>query len=107
MASCTTRTRRTRGDSTPSGACTSGSTEHHWGGTNRTPGGAATTSTTRPRCGCSSNAVVEDRPLHFLDGLGDLDVTRAGLGAAEGGAAAPDAGALVEDVEAVGAGLVP
>src|SRR4051812_23893400 len=53
-----------------------------------------------------SDAVVEDRPLHLLDGLGDLDVAGAGLGAAERRAAAPDAGALVEDVEAVGGGLV-
>src|SRR3954451_21361846 len=57
-------------------------------------------------CGCSSDAVVEDRPLDLLDGLGDLDVTRAGLGATEGGAAPPHPRPLVEDVETVSAGLV-
>src|SRR5205807_7103651 len=54
-----------------------------------------------------SDAVVEDRPLHLLDGLGDLDVPGAGLGAAEGGAAPPHAGPLVEDVEPFRPRLVP
>jgi len=45
--SCTTPTRPTRGDWTPSGACTSGSIAHRWDATRPGPGGAATTSTTR------------------------------------------------------------
>ena len=37
----------------------------------------------------SGELPVQDRLLHLADGLGDLDVARAGLGAVEDGAAAP------------------
>src|SRR5258708_2815391 len=46
MASYTIPTRRTRADSTSSGACTSGSTARHAGATRPASGTAATTSTT-------------------------------------------------------------
>ena len=42
----------------------------------------------------------------LLDGLGDLDAARAGFGAVEGGAAAPDSVDLVEDLETFGGALV-
>src|SRR4029434_7462180 len=45
-------------------------------------------------------------PLHFLDGLGDLDAAGAGVGAVEGGPAAPDALLVVEHVQPLGGGLV-
>src|SRR5690606_25827085 len=47
-----------------------------------------------------SEGALEDRLLHLGDGLGDLDAARAGLGAVEGGAAAPHAFLVVEDLEA-------
>src|SRR5258708_18487538 len=46
MASCTTPTRPTSAGSTPSGACTRGSTARHSAATRPASGGAATTSTT-------------------------------------------------------------
>src|ERR1700712_4773462 len=50
-------------------------------------------------------AAEDEGALDFLDGLGDLDAPRAGFGAVEGGPAAPDAFAIVEDLEAfLGAG---
>src|SRR4051794_21846608 len=36
-----------------------------------------------------SDAAEHERALDLLDGLGDLDATGAGIGAVEGGAAAP------------------
>src|SRR6185312_13066816 len=51
MASCTTRTRRMRADSTASGACTSGSTALRWAATRTVSGGAATMSTPSAEAG--------------------------------------------------------
>jgi len=42
---------------------------------------------------------VEDRFLHLADGLGDLDLAGAGLGAVEDGAAAPHALAVVQPLQ--------
>ena len=46
------------------------------------------------------------RPLDLLNRLGHLDASRAGIGAVERGAAAPDAVDLVEDVEPLGGAFV-
>ena len=46
------------------------------------------------------------RALDLLDRLGHLDAARAGLGAVEGGAAAPHAVDLVEDVEPLRCGFI-
>src|SRR5687768_5225155 len=43
--------------------------------------------------------VEHDRPLHLLDGLGDLDPAGAVLGAVEGGAAAEDAALVAQELE--------
>src|SRR5271163_3729681 len=53
-----------------------------------------------------SSASEHQRTLDLLDRLGHLDAPRAGVGAVERGAAAPDAVDLVEDVEPLGRGLV-
>src|ERR671910_3761430 len=50
--------------------------------------------------------VEHDGPLHFLDGLGDLDAAGTGLGAVEGGPAAPDALLVVQHGQALGGSLV-
>ena len=61
----------------------------------------------RPREARSPASAAEDqRALHFLDRLGDLDAARAGLGAVEGGAAAPHALLVVEDLQALVGALV-
>jgi hypothetical protein len=49
---------------------------------------------------------VQDRLLHLADRLGDLDLARAGLGAVEDRAAAPDALAVVQDLQPLGRRLV-
>src|SRR3974390_2687835 len=46
------------------------------------------------------------RALDLLDRLGDFDAPRAGFGAVERGPAPPHPVDLVEDVEALGGGLV-
>src|SRR6186997_2055935 len=53
-----------------------------------------------------SEGARDHRALDLLDRLGHLDATRARLGAVEGGAAAPHALLVVEDLEALGATLV-
>src|SRR5438067_13549350 len=53
-----------------------------------------------------SDAPVEDGPLDLFDGLGDLDVAGAGVGAVEGRPAPEHARALVEDLEALARRLV-
>src|SRR5579863_5796997 len=49
---------------------------------------------------------VHDGALHLFDGLGDVDATRAGLGAVEDRAAAPHPRAVAEDVQSLGAATV-
>ena len=56
--------------------------------------------------GAQESAREHQRALDLLDRLGHLDAARAGLGAVERGAAAPHPVDLVEDVEALGGGLV-
>src|SRR5699024_10163018 len=46
-----------------------------------------------------SESALQDRLLDLGDGLGDLDAARAGLGAVGGGAAAPHAFLVVEDLQ--------
>src|SRR3984957_4009100 len=53
-----------------------------------------------------SSTGEHQRALDLLDRLGHLDAPRAGVGAVERGAAAPDAIDVVEDVEPLGRGLV-
>ena len=53
----------------------------------------------------ASDAPGDQGALDLLDRLRDLDPAGAGLGAVEGGAAAPDALAVVEDVQALGGAL--
>ena len=60
----------------------------------------------RRRSGPRSEAARDQRPLDLLDRLGDLDAARAGVGAVEGRAAAPDALLVVEDLQALLAALV-
>ncbi len=47
-----------------------------------------------------------DGALDLADGLGDLDIARAGFGAVEDGVAAEDAELVVEDLQALGGALV-
>src|SRR6188768_2427716 len=54
-----------------------------------------------------SEGARDHRALDLLDRLGDLDATRARLGAVEGRAAAPHALLLVEDLQALLGALVP
>src|SRR5690242_3171311 len=49
---------------------------------------------------------VHDGALDLLDGVGDGDAARTGLGAVEDRAATPDAGAVAEDLEPLGAAAV-
>ena len=67
----------------------------------------------QPHCGSRTarrderlQPAEEERALDVLDGAGDLDVARAGVGAVEGGAAAPHAFLVVEDLQAHVAGVV-
>src|SRR5947209_6661320 len=50
--------------------------------------------------------VEHDGPLDFLDGLGDLDAARAGLGAVEHRPASEDPGLPGEEIEALACSLV-
>src|SRR5579859_2558196 len=49
---------------------------------------------------------IHDRALDLLDGVGNGDAARAGLGAVEDRAAAPDAGAVAENLQPLGAAAV-
>src|SRR5829696_200971 len=60
----------------------------------------------RPIGSARSHLAEQQGALHFLDGLGDLDAPGAGVGAVEGGPAAPDALLVVEHGEALGGALV-
>jgi hypothetical protein len=46
----------------------------------------------------TSRLAAQDRLLHLGNSLGDLDATRASLGAVEGGAATPHTLFIVQDV---------
>ena len=56
--------------------------------------------------GVCVSASEHQRALDFLDRLGDLDATGAGVGAVEGGAATPHAFLVVEDVQTLGGTFV-
>ena len=58
-------------------------------------------STPNPRKGGGLDAAEDERALDFLDRLGDLDAAWAGIGAVEGGAAAPHAFLVVEHLQAL------
>src|SRR5215212_6878581 len=58
----------------------------------------------RPAAG--SHLAEQQGPLHFLDGLGDLDPPGAGVGAVEGGPAAPDPLLVVEHGQPLAGALV-
>src|SRR5579871_4057971 len=45
---------------------------------------------------------VDERALDFFDGVGHVDAARAGFGAVEDRAAAPDAHPITQDVQAFG-----
>src|SRR5680860_620863 len=51
-------------------------------------------------------AAEDERSLHFLDGLGDLDATWAGLGAVEGRATTPHTLLVIEDLQTLVGALV-
>src|SRR4051812_45326172 len=53
-----------------------------------------------------SDAAEDEGALDLLDRLRDLDPARAGVRAVEGGPAAPDALALVEDLQPILAGVI-
>src|SRR4029453_3915548 len=53
-----------------------------------------------------SHLPEQQGPLHFLDGLGDLDAPGTGVGAVEGGPATPDPLLVVQHGEALGGPLV-
>src|SRR5215203_2663311 len=57
-------------------------------------------------CPAGLGRAEQQGPLHFLDGLGDLDAPGAGVGAVEGGPAAPDALLVVQHGQALGGALV-
>src|SRR5690606_4590056 len=54
----------------------------------------------------SNLGVIQERALDLLDGPGDLDTARAGIGAVEDRAAAPDAIAVIEDLEPLLSALI-
>src|SRR5215207_7315582 len=57
-------------------------------------------------CQTELHPAEDQGALDLLDRLGDLDAARAGLGAIEGGPAAPDTFAVVEDFQPFVAALV-